>query len=76
MQICTFSSSLREHDAKIVVRVPQMADSFTEGTLNEFTKKVGDFIHADEELARIETDKIDASVNAPLAGIIQQLFIW
>jgi hypothetical protein len=34
MQICTFSSSLRKHDAKIVVRVPQMAESITEGTLN------------------------------------------
>lgn len=75
LQIRTFSSSLRKHDAKIVVRVPQMAESITEGTLNQFSKKVGDFIEADEELATIETDKIDVSVNAPLAGIIQQLFV-
>jgi 2-oxoglutarate dehydrogenase E2 component (dihydrolipoamide succinyltransferase) len=52
-----------------------MAESITEGTLNQFTKKVGDFIDADEELATIETDKIDVSVNVPLAGIIQQLFV-
>ncbi|KAJ5479825.1 hypothetical protein N7530_005334 [Penicillium desertorum] len=75
LQIRTFSSSFRKHDTKIVVRVPQMAESITEGTLNQFTKKVGDFIDADEELATIETDKIDVSVNAPLAGIIQQLFV-
>ncbi|OQE22858.1 hypothetical protein PENFLA_c012G08136 [Penicillium flavigenum] len=75
LQIRTFSSSLRNYDANIVVRVPQMAESITEGTLNQFTKKVGDFIDADEELATIETDKIDVSVNAPLAGIIQQLFV-
>jgi Pyruvate/2-oxoglutarate dehydrogenase complex, dihydrolipoamide acyltransferase (E2) component, and related enzymes len=52
-----------------------MAESITEGTLNQFSKKVGDFIEADEELATIETDKIDVSVNAPQAGIIQQLFV-
>lgn len=74
-QVRTFSSSLRKYDGKIVVRVPQMAESITEGTLNQFSKKVGDFIEADEELATIETDKIDVSVNAPQAGIIQQLFV-
>ncbi|KAJ5506807.1 Dihydrolipoamide succinyltransferase [Penicillium expansum] len=52
-----------------------MAESITEGTLSQFSKKVGDFIEADEELATIETDKIDVSVNAPLAGIIQRLFV-
>ncbi|KAJ5404985.1 hypothetical protein N7465_006269 [Penicillium sp. CMV-2018d] len=75
LQARTFSSSLCKHDGKIVVRVPQMAESITEGTLNQFSKKVGDFIEADEELATIETDKIDVSVNAPQAGIIQQLFV-
>lgn len=75
LQVRTFSSSLCKHDGKIVVRVPQMAESITEGTLNQFSKKVGDLIEADEELATIETDKIDVSVNAPQAGIIQQLFV-
>lgn len=75
LQVRTFSGSLCKNDGKIVVRVPQMAESITEGTLNQFAKKVGDFIEADEELATIETDKIDVSVNAPRAGIIQQLFV-
>ncbi|KAJ5497434.1 hypothetical protein N7463_009421 [Penicillium fimorum] len=75
LQLRTFSTSLPHYDAKIVVRVPQMAESITEGTLSQFSKKVGDFIEADEELATIETDKIDVSVNAPRAGIIQQLFV-
>ncbi|CAI7578356.1 unnamed protein product [Penicillium viridicatum] len=75
LQARTFSSSLFKHGGKIVVRVPQMAESITEGTLNQISKKVGDFIEADEELATIETDKIDVSVNAPQARIIQQLFV-
>lgn len=52
-----------------------MAESINEGTLNRFTKQVGDFIERDEELATIETDKIDVSVNASQAGIIEKLLV-
>ncbi|KAF7968599.1 hypothetical protein HWV62_30051 [Athelia sp. TMB] len=50
-----------------------MAESITEGTLKTWTKKVGDTVEADEEVATIETDKIDVSVNAPQAGKIVEL---
>ncbi|EJT46310.1 dihydrolipoamide succinyltransferase [Trichosporon asahii var. asahii CBS 2479] len=56
--------------APVVVEVPQMAESITEGTLKQFNKEVGDFVKADEEIATIETDKIDVSVNAPQSGKI------
>lgn len=57
------------------VKVPQMAESITEGTLKTWTKQVGDFVEADEEVATIETDKIDVSVNAPKSGkIVEILF--
>lgn len=55
------------------VKVPQMAESLTEGSLKEFTRKVGDYIAADELLATIETDKIDVEVTAPVSGIITKL---
>ncbi|KAJ3857955.1 dihydrolipoamide succinyltransferase [Lentinula lateritia] len=55
------------------VKVPQMAESITEGTLKSWSKQVGDSVAADEEVATIETDKIDVSVNAPSAGIIKEL---
>lgn len=55
------------------VKVPQMAESLTEGSLKEFTRKVGDYIAADELLATIETDKIDVEVTAPVSGIIAKL---
>ncbi|RPB08572.1 dihydrolipoamide succinyltransferase, partial [Morchella conica CCBAS932] len=57
-----------------VVKVPQMAESISEGTLKQWTKKVGDFVEQDEEIATIETDKIDVAVNAPEAGTILELF--
>jgi 2-oxoglutarate dehydrogenase E2 component (dihydrolipoamide succinyltransferase) len=44
--------------ASTVITVPQMAESITEGTLKQFSKKVGDQVEADEEIATIETDKV------------------
>ena len=55
------------------VKVPQMAESITEGTLKTWSKQVGDSVVADEEVATIETDKIDVSVNSPQAGKIVEL---
>ncbi|KAK8869969.1 hypothetical protein IAR55_000539 [Kwoniella newhampshirensis] len=55
------------------VKVPQMAESITEGTLKQWNKAVGDFVKQDEEIATIETDKIDVSVNAPMSGTITEL---
>ncbi|PWN30224.1 dihydrolipoamide succinyltransferase [Jaminaea rosea] len=54
------------------VKVPQMAESISEGTLKQWNKKKGDFVQADEEVAVIETDKIDVTVNAPQAGTITE----
>ena len=51
----SFSSS---SSRKEVVKVPQMAESITEGTLKQWNKKAGDFVQADEEVATIETDKV------------------
>ncbi|KAK4194437.1 putative dihydrolipoyllysine-residue succinyltransferase [Triangularia verruculosa] len=55
-----------------VVKVPQMAESISEGTLKQWNKSIGDFVEADEEIATIETDKIDVAVNAPEAGVIKE----
>ncbi|KAI1130207.1 dihydrolipoamide succinyltransferase [Nemania abortiva] len=59
--------------AHTIVKVPQMAESITEGTLKQWNKKVGDYVELDEEIATIETDKIDVAVNAPEAGILKEL---
>ncbi|KZZ93386.1 Dihydrolipoamide succinyltransferase [Moelleriella libera RCEF 2490] len=59
--------------ADIVVKVPQMAESISEGTLKQL-KSVGDHVEQDEEIATIETDKIDVAVNAPEAGTIKEFF--
>ena len=43
--------------ADVTVKVPQMAESISEGTLSTFSKQVGDHVEQDEEIASIETDK-------------------
>ncbi|KAL1962811.1 hypothetical protein VTN77DRAFT_9180 [Rasamsonia byssochlamydoides] len=63
------------HYADTIVKVPEMAESITEGTLKQFSKQVGDFVERDEEIATIETDKIDVSVNAPDSGIIKEFLV-
>jgi len=57
------------------VKVPEMAESISEGTLKQFSKQVGDYVEQDEEIATIETDKIDVAVNAPEAGTIKEFLV-
>lgn len=52
-----------------VVKVPQMAESISEGTLKQWVKKVGDYVKADEEVATIETDKVSRN---PRVGRYEQ----
>ena len=44
--------------ADAIVKVPQMAESITEGTLKQWSKQVGEYVEQDEEIATIETDKV------------------
>ncbi|KAL2039588.1 hypothetical protein N7G274_007860 [Stereocaulon virgatum] len=55
-----------------IVKVPEMAESISEGTLKQWSKKIGDYVEQDEEIATIETDKIDVAVNAPEPGTIKE----
>lgn len=52
-----------------------MAESISEGTLKQWSKQIGDFVEQDEEIATIETDKIDVAVNAPEAGTIKEFLV-
>jgi len=73
-QLKLFSTSVARYE-ETMVKVPQMAESISEGTLSSFSKQVGDHVEQDEEIASIETDKIDVAVNAPAAGVITELLV-
>ncbi|KAI8337309.1 dihydrolipoyllysine-residue succinyltransferase E2 component [Blakeslea trispora] len=68
-----FANQFRTYADK-VVKVPQMAESISEGTLKQWVKQVGDFVQQDEEVATIETDKIDVTVNSPASGTIVEVY--
>ncbi|KAG0262839.1 2-oxoglutarate dehydrogenase complex E2 component [Actinomortierella ambigua] len=69
-----YNRSQIRYYADYVVKVPHMADSISEGSLKQWNKKVGDFVNVDEEVAVIETDKVDVTVNSPKSGTIVELY--
>ena len=52
------------------VVMPQMGESIAEGTLVRWLKKVGDSVDRDEPLFEISTDKVDAEIPSPTAGVL------
>ena len=55
------------------VVMPQMGESIFEGTITKWLKKVGDAVQCDEPLFEISTDKVDAEIPSPVAGILTEI---
>jgi pyruvate dehydrogenase E2 component (dihydrolipoamide acetyltransferase) len=55
------------------VIMPQMGESIAEGTITKWMKKVGDKVERDEPLFEISTDKVDAEIPAPAAGVLKEI---
>jgi pyruvate dehydrogenase E2 component (dihydrolipoamide acetyltransferase) len=57
------------------VVMPQMGESIFEGTITKWLKKPGDKVERDEPLFEISTDKVDAEIPAPAAGVLREIKI-
>ena len=55
------------------VLMPQMGESIAEGTIVRWIKKVGDKVDRDEPLFEISTDKVDAEIPSPAAGVLSEI---
>src|SRR6184192_3571045 len=55
------------------VVMPQMGESIAEGTIVRWIKKVGDKVDRDEPLFEISTDKVDAEIPSPAAGVLTDI---
>jgi len=55
------------------VIMPQMGESIFEGTITKWLKKPGDKIERDEPLFEISTDKVDAEIPSPSAGVLKEI---
>jgi len=59
--------------AGVDVVMPQMGESIFEGTITKWLKAVGDVVEKDEPLFEISTDKVDAEIPSPVAGILTEI---
>jgi 2-oxoglutarate dehydrogenase E2 component (dihydrolipoamide succinyltransferase) len=57
----------------VEVIMPQMGESIFEGTITKWLKKPGDSIERDEPLFEISTDKVDAEIPSPAAGVLKEI---
>ncbi len=55
------------------VIMPQMGESIFEGTITKWLKKAGDAVEKDEPLFEISTDKVDAEIPSPVAGVLSEV---
>jgi len=55
--------------------MPQMGESIAEGTLSKWLKKVGDEVKRDEPIFEISTDKVDAEIPSPVAGVLAEIIV-
>ena len=55
--------------------MPQMGESIAEGTIVRWIKKVGDPVDRDEPLFEITTDKVDAEIPSPAAGVLTEITV-
>src|ERR1700761_1669221 len=55
------------------VIMPQRGESITEGTITKWLKKPGESVERDEPLFEISTDKVDAEIPSPSAGVLKEI---
>ena len=55
------------------VKLPELGESVTEGTITRWLKEVGDEVEVDEPLVEISTDKVDTEIPSPVAGTLLEI---
>ncbi len=59
----------------MLITMPQLGETVTEGTIVEWFKGVGDSIAEDEMLFEVSTDKVDTEIPSPVAGIVSEILV-
>ncbi|MDQ0206174.1 dihydrolipoyllysine-residue succinyltransferase [Alkalicoccobacillus murimartini] len=55
------------------IKVPELAESITEGTIAQWLKEVGDHVNQGEYIAELETDKVNIEITSEFSGVIKEL---
>jgi pyruvate dehydrogenase E2 component (dihydrolipoamide acetyltransferase) len=67
------SGASRSSGEQTVVRLPELGESVTEGTVTRWLKQVGDEVAADESLLEVSTDKVDTEIPSPASGTLLEI---
>ncbi len=65
--------NLKEEMKVAEIKVPELAESITEGTIAQWVKKVGDQVEKGEFIVELETDKVNAEIISEEAGVLTQI---
>src|ERR671925_2181529 len=57
------------------IKMPQLGESVTEGTVGKWLKQPGERVEKYEALLEVTTDKVDTEVPAPAAGVVRQIVV-
>ncbi len=57
------------------IKMPQLGESVTEGTVDKWLKNEGDFVKRDEPLVEVVTDKVNAEIPSPVSGVVEELLL-
>jgi 2-oxoglutarate dehydrogenase E2 component (dihydrolipoamide succinyltransferase) len=57
------------------VRMPELGESITSGTITKWFKAPGETIVAEEPLFEVSTEKVDAEVPSPFSGTIGEILV-
>ena len=57
------------------IKMPQLGESVTEGTIGRWLKRPGERVEKYEALLEVTTDKVDTEVPAPVAGIVREILV-
>ncbi|MDQ3571918.1 MAG: multifunctional oxoglutarate decarboxylase/oxoglutarate dehydrogenase thiamine pyrophosphate-binding subunit/dihydrolipoyllysine-residue succinyltransferase subunit [Actinomycetota bacterium] len=66
-------SGREAEQSSVVISMPEMGESVTEGTVLEYSVEVGDHVEEGQTIVEVSTDKVDAEVPSPAAGTITKL---
>src|ERR1700759_5835839 len=59
----------------VSVKMPQLGESFTEGTVTRWLKQEGERVEVDEPLLEVSTDKVDTEIPSPAAGVLTRIVV-
>src|SRR5579864_1894980 len=57
------------------IRMPQLGESVTEGTVDKWLKREGDFVKRDEPIVEVVTDKVNAEIPSPFEGKLVKIAV-